>query len=806
MKKQKILTVLLLLCVLILMLFLGGMQAGKPRLICEESAYSSLLQKTVPQLPLDSAQSGSRTNIFSEIQGGSLAACLDVQALPAVHAGIRGHFTPHGLATVVFAVDPEKTHERPDSWAQLLQGTAVVGLPRSPAQLRLILGAAAYGLEGETYEKQGALELFRALYEQGKLETADDSPVRICLDIEAAGRIRAGEKLEILVPRDGTLSFALGVFSSETYPQPDENALLAAGLRLENGKAQWEGYSGNSAYGAAARVSDLNHFLEVTQNASRDFRRTVFGGFFFNSADGREAVLLMVGTALLILFWTAGALYRSADEEMRQWVWMLSGQMLAWIALWLLKYQFPAGSAGARICWYSAYIFLMGLPLTMLYVGISVDMPPQNRSFPHWFQALLLMHPPLMLLVYTNDVHGLLFRLNVTENQGQVRMPGIGYYMIFAYCTLCIALSLFFLIQKSRKSPKFRAFLFPTVFSLLMILYLAAYAAEIPAVVSSNLPVVLCLFSIFYLESIQRAGLIPTNTGYRELFSSSPLHMQLLDQAGRTVLQSEGAVDLTRAQRKRILTQPETAFYQTPDILLHNQMIPGGFAIWQEDVRELNQLQKNLQVSVERMKTTNELLRRQSQIRKQNLMVDIKNQLFDQLEQEIAGQTNELSRVIRELDASADRKKEISYLPLLLCHLKRRCNLFFLSKEGKEMSSNELTVYLDELSEFASYSSIRALVRCGISGSLPVEQGILCYDFYFLLLSWAVRCSGAVLIGQLEMGAGGPVFSILSSEPSDSLDFGEEFRNQAKRCGARISQHMVEETQGIYLTVEGSVQ
>ena len=222
--------------------------------------------------------------------------------------------------------------------------------------------------------------------------------------------------------------------------------------------------------------------------------------------------------------------------------------------------------------------------------------------------------------------------------------------------------------------------------------------------------------------------------------------------------------------------------------------------LWQEDITALKHLGKEIEASVEKLETANALLRQEGEIRRRKLASEVKAQLFSSLEGEIREKTQELSEAIRELPQSPDKEKHTAYLTLLLCHIKRRCNLFFLAEEGKEMSGEELSIYLDELSEFAGYAGVRALVRCGVTDILNIRVATLCYDFYFTLLAWSVRESGATLLGQLECQDGELTFRVLSSEEEKTPDFPPSFLKGAEAQSGQVSCRQLDETTGIYLT------
>ena len=78
--------------------------------------------------------------------------------------------------------------------------------------------------------------------------------------------IRAGREMEVIVPRDGTLTFGVGLAANEMPAFFDglDEALVRAGLRTQNG-ADETLYPEASAYESAAPLPDGAHFARVTQ-------------------------------------------------------------------------------------------------------------------------------------------------------------------------------------------------------------------------------------------------------------------------------------------------------------------------------------------------------------------------------------------------------------------------------------------------------------------------------------------------------------------------------------------------------------
>ena len=792
---------LLLLLSVFLLLFsaVGCARTGSGEqslLITEEGLCARALSDCLPdRTPITPEQAG---NPFSAVSRGQPWLCLDVQAVPARAQGIGRSFQPLCLETIVFAVDRSLTDFRPQSWADLARSPAVVSCSDRPLDRRILLGAAAYGLEGPEGTAASALRLFEDLYFRELLDNREPRAVDICPDSEAIRRIRQGADLEIIVPRDGTLTYTLGVLSNEPVPVPDRDALLRAGLRLPDGTSAHPAYPDAEAYSSAVPVTDYEHFAAVTDNATRNIRRIVYHIRLYSPADGRESILFLVAAMALIMVWSAYALHRSPRPDVRRWVRLVTFLCVGWLMLTLFKYQLPNGLL-SRLCWYSYYIFLTGLPLALLYIAAVVDRPFRKEPLPRWLYPFLTAAPLLVLMVFTNDFHQLVFRFDQGPNWSDHYSYGPGYYLflVFSYTTFLLAIGL--LLRKSRKSPKRSSAAGPLLTAVLMIAYNVGYITGVPLARESNLAFVFCILVIVFVESVLKSGLIPTNTHYKDLFALAGLNMQLLDKTGAAVLSAADARPLTHEQLVSIQVSPGRAIPADENTLLHSQPISGGTVVWQEDVTLLNRLQRQIEQSVQRIESANALLSNEEQVRRQKITAQVNAQLFRMLEQDIAEKTDALARAVRSLPDCDDRERQLSYITLLLCHIKRRCNLFFLAQQGSTIHATELAVYLDELSEFADCAGVRALFRCGLSGELDIRTATLCYDFYFSLLSWSVRLSGATLIGKLEEKNGGPLFSVLSSELTNTLSFSRKFRQAAEEAGARLDVRVQDDANSISL-------
>ena len=290
-------------------------------------------------------------------------------------------------------------------------------------------------------------------------------------------------------------------------------------------------------------------------------------------------------------------------------------------------------------------------------------------------------------------------------------------------------------------------------------------------------------------------------SGYGPLFAAAPLNLQLLDEEGQTVLAANGASPIPKSVWRRLRADMSRPLLRDRDTLLHAAPIRGGMVVWQEDMTELNRVRQELQTSSARLEAANALLSEEGEAKRRLLAAEAKATLFDELERELPRRVSVLAQLIQSLPQVEDRQRQTAYITLCLCHIKRRYNLFFLTRQGEPILGDELGIYLDELAELAGYAGVKALVRCGLRGQMDVRRAALCYDFYFEAQSWAVRENCSTMLGYLEREDTELAFKLLPACSPENWHFSEEFQAAVAAVGGRITSKDLDETAGVWLTI-----
>ncbi len=334
-----------------------------------------------------------------------------------------------------------------------------------------------------------------------------------------------------------------------------------------------------------------------------------------------------------------------------------------------------------------------------------------------------------MALVMTNDLHNLVFRLDLCNpNWSSEYAYGPVVYIVMAGCFAPLAAGLAIMLYKARRNSRKMGFIFPLAFAAMLLIYAIAYITRIPVAWENDVSIVLGLFSCLFYEAAIQTGMIPVNIKYAALFTHSPLSMQITDSSGNAVLISDYARQADMAMYMHMTAPFPPTIQVDEDTLLFSGQIPGGFVRWKEDIAQLNSLRKKLETSIGQLRAANAILAEEEKVKRAADEENARRLLTAQLDNEIAAHTAKLSEMLNRLENAADISAETVRIALLLCYIKRRCGLFFKEEESAALPPDELAAYINELAEIAGYSDIRVIAVNNLTEPLQIRRSFL-YSF-----------------------------------------------------------------------------
>lgn len=764
------------------------------------SSYSDVIAEILPAYTLirDKADDA----MFSYLNKGYETDTFDVLAVGALENGVANQWYPQYLATPVIAIDRELTDVKIDSWMDLLTVKENVALSEEQPYQQLIISAISYGLEGENFSLDSAIDLLRSLRQSRRLTlNTVTEPIVICFDYQAAALIKGGRMLEIVVPREGSLTFKKGILSNKelNFSGNEKTSLLAAGFRLPDGSCDPDFYPA-ADYENTFELKDYSHLSSVGQDVVRAFRRSVLRTRLYSSADNREHQLFPLIYIVIVVVWLTYIVSRTLQNQVKTIFRLIGIVLLGWIIVRLIKYQLTSSLLN-RYLWYGFYIFQLALPALLLWLVWRSDKMADRPMFVKGLQALALFNGILIVFVFTNDLHNLVFQLDL-KNSANASDYSYGpiFYLITIVWITELAMALITLLVKSNQLPRKTALIFPLIFCLVLLVYAIGYIARIPIFWFSDYTMVVGFLSLFFLEASLQTGLVQGNSKYSDLFAHSPLNMQIINREGQPVLASANAPKFDLKLQQAALATFPSAIQTKEDTLLFSTEIKGGYAQWQEDISSLNSLHRQIEESVKKLELTNTVLEIEEKIRRELDEEDVRVQLMTQLEELIAADLLRLSSMIEGLDSTREEPGENGRIALLLCYIKRRSNLFFRRQESEALAADELIVYIDELAEIAKYAGVKILVNSELKYTVPVQQACLFYELSYKVIDWAAKIKNPHIILQLLREKEQITLRLLSSEDLGSYEPKEELRGAIALADGAYTNKDLDGAVGISLT------
>ena len=408
---------------------------------------------------------------------------------------------------------------------------------------------------------------------------------------------------------------------------------------------------------------------------------------------------------LLFTLWGFSLDRRIIQRQALHCLRLTAALMLLWLILRTLKYSVVTGLAAGRYIWYLYYLPMLFLPLLCVYIALSMGKSEDYR-LSRGTGMLSIIPAALFLLVITNDLHQQVFAFK----SGVPGLPVSGtysyrplYFICLGWMVVCMAFSLVCLFRKSRIPSGEGKRITPFVLGCAMLLYSILYLSGIPAVRwwFGDMNVMFCLLYAAIYESCIRCRMIPSNTGYVELFEASTLAACIADRSGRIVLRSRAAgKDMTCPQEGQRIVRPD-------GMRISSAPISGGYAVWQDNVRQLAELRTRLNANKEEMERNKKKLKDAYLVQKSLHELTEKNRIYNELEAKHSRQTAQMRQMLAQCEKSgpAERRSLLKKVLLLGTYIKRSANLYFLSSEYQWLPQQELRLTVDE--------AVRALTACG---------------------------------------------------------------------------------------------
>lgn len=351
-----------------------------------------------------------------------------------------------------------------------------------------------------------------------------------------------------------------------------------------------------------------------------------------------------------------------------------------------------------RFTGYFINIAAIFIPLFGLYGSFYLGKADDYRISKKWY-LLLIPASLLCVMALTNEWHHFLCYVVPEEPQPNLYFhPYIGTYLIYLWALSMIGYQVYVIYQRNgaTKSSTFFQKLIPFYAPILLLLFSIPYVATAYVVRFELVEYSAGLIFIFVFcqQLYILTGLIPVNTQYEEVFQRSTVAMQILSPSGETIAASENASDITPAMLE-VLKQNQR-FSATEDITMHLHPVLGGYMIWQTELSQINQALRELQRLNAELEEEQDLLAQEIRIQSDETSIQARNDIYDSLSTEVAGQLASLTTLLSKESLSENDWNRIC---LIGTYIKRFCNLRLTYQEQQTIPMGDLAISLQDMAK-----------------------------------------------------------------------------------------------------------
>ena len=372
-----------------------------------------------------------------------------------------------------------------------------------------------------------------------------------------------------------------------------------------------------------------------------------------------------------------------------------------------------------RFTGYFINIAAIFIPLFGLYGSFYLGKADDYRISKKWY-LLLIPACLLSVLALTNDLHHFFYYIMPEESQPNLYFhPYIGTYIVYIWGLSIISYQVYVIYRRNgtTKSDSLYRKLIPFYEPILLLLFSIPYAATAYVVrfelveYSAGLIFILVLCWQLYIL----VGLIPVNTQYEEVFRRSTVAMQILSPNDERIAVSENAAEITPAMLEAL--KQNQHFSATEDITMNLHQIPGGYMVWQTDLSQINQALRELQRLNAELEEEQDLLAQEIRIQSDETSIQARNDIYDSLSSEVAGQLVLLTALLSNESLSTD---DWNCICLIGTYIKRFCNLRLTYQEQQMIPISDLAISLQDMAKCMKNIGVRtSLDFCPTSNLEP---------------------------------------------------------------------------------------
>lgn len=264
--------------------------------------------------------------------------------------------------------------------------------------------------------------------------------------------------------------------------------------------------------------------------------------------------------------------------------------------------------------------------------------------------------------------------------------------ILLAVIAVC-AISLMIFTLEARKSKNVPVL--PIIAFALILLYVPLCNMNVPIISDSPFFAVIGALILLFCEGFIGPKFIKTESDYRATFESSSLPAVITDQKANIIYRTKAPVPNGSIIKGAI--ENGVDYKPDEDFIVTAQEIDGGYAVFTKEVKELNMLLDELNETSQKLRTSNELIAREEEIRQDLTKAKILNRLYEESVKICTRKLALVSGIIRALpEDKLFRDRMILRARLLTVYVRNKFRLISLYEQYGNISNDAISDVLAE--------------------------------------------------------------------------------------------------------------
>ena len=290
--------------------------------------------------------------------------------------------------------------------------------------------------------------------------------------------------------------------------------------------------------------------------------------------------------------------------------------------------------------------------------------------------------------------------------------------------------------------------------------------------------------------------MLPSNDGHEEFFKASLINAGLADSEMNVVLHGENSPLPDKEQLK----EAENGEVIKDGMLLKVQPVKGGYFYWAEDIRELQQINMQLEETRSYLEEENAMLDEAQHLEEGRRRTAEQNKLYDSISRRLKPNFDRLSERLEVLpDDEEGFRNSMKRAAIDAVFIKRCSNLLLLAGSDGYIDSGELALSVGESLGYLELSGIFGNAEIPRGKKLTADTVLLMYELFQAAVENALPALNAVMV-TLDFGNGIDYRIELDNEDKPELS---AFEKRTALLGGRISAESSDGSCFITFSVKG---